>query len=160
MTWTCTSIAANRTDGSGLLQDAGPRAKSLLLSMPRGRQSGYSVVALSRPHSDDKIRQMEEYLQHNFDRDVSIDSLADRIGMGPRNFIRRFKAACRAATFKRCGCRRPRNCWSVAPRTFRSSVRNRLRGHRVLQESVQAPYRRHQRNIETAFARMSFDRAE
>jgi hypothetical protein len=50
-------------------------------------------------------------------------------------------AACRAATFKRCGCRRPRNCWSVAPRPFRSSVRNRLRGHRVLQESVQAPYR-------------------
>ena len=38
-------------------------AKSLLLSMPRGRQSGYSVVQLSRPHSDEKIRQSEEYLQ-------------------------------------------------------------------------------------------------
>ena len=68
-------------------------AKSLLLSMPRSRQSGYSVVPLSRPHSDDKIRQTEEYLQEHFDRDVSIDSLADRVGMGPRNFIRRFKAA-------------------------------------------------------------------
>jgi transcriptional regulator GlxA family with amidase domain len=68
-------------------------AKSLLVSMPRSRQSGYSVVPLSRPHSDDKIRQTEEYLQQHFDRDVSIDSLADRIGMGPRNFIRRFKAA-------------------------------------------------------------------
>lgn len=68
-------------------------AKSLLLSMPRSRQSGYSVLPLSRPHTDDKIRQVEEYLQKNFDRDVSIDSLADRIGMSPRNFIRRFKAA-------------------------------------------------------------------
>jgi len=68
-------------------------AKSLLLSMPRGRQSGYSVVQISRPHSDDKIRQTEEYLQQHFDSDVSIDSLAERAGMGPRNFIRRFKAA-------------------------------------------------------------------
>jgi transcriptional regulator GlxA family with amidase domain len=68
-------------------------AKSLLLSMPRGRQTGYSVVQLSRPHSDDKIRQTEEYLQHHFDSDVSIDSLAQRAGMGSRNFIRRFKAA-------------------------------------------------------------------
>lgn len=68
-------------------------AKSLLLSMPRGRQSGYSVVQLSRPHSDEKIRQTEEYLQQHFDSDVSIDHLAERVGMGPRNFIRRFKAA-------------------------------------------------------------------
>ena len=27
-------------------------AKSLLLSMPRGRQSGYAVQSLSRPHAD------------------------------------------------------------------------------------------------------------
>lgn len=68
-------------------------AKSLLVSMPRSRQSGYSVLPLSRPHSDDKIRQAEEYLQKHFDHDVSIDGLADRAGMSPRNFIRRFKAA-------------------------------------------------------------------
>ena len=68
-------------------------AKSLLVSMPRNRQSGYSVVPLSRPHSDERIRQAEEYLQQHFDRDVSIDTLAGRVGMGPRNFIRRFKAA-------------------------------------------------------------------
>jgi transcriptional regulator GlxA family with amidase domain len=68
-------------------------AKSLLVSMPRSRQSGYSVLPLSPPHSDDKIRQAEEYLQEDFGRDVSIEMLADRIGMSPRNFIRRFKAA-------------------------------------------------------------------
>jgi transcriptional regulator GlxA family with amidase domain len=68
-------------------------AKSLLLSMPRGRQSGYSVVPLSPPHADNKIREAEEYLRENFAGDVSIDVLAGRAGMGPRNFIRRFKAA-------------------------------------------------------------------
>lgn len=68
-------------------------AKSLLVSMPRSRQSGYSVLPLSRPHSDDKIRRTEEHLQKHFDRDVPIGALAERIGMSPRNFIRRFKAA-------------------------------------------------------------------
>ena len=68
-------------------------AKSLLVSMPRNRQSGYSVVPLSRPHADEKIRQTEEYLQQNFERDISIDGLAEQAGMGPRNFIRRFKSA-------------------------------------------------------------------
>lgn len=68
-------------------------AKSLLLSMPRSRQSGYAVVPLSRPHADEKIRKAEEYLQKHFERAVSIDELADRAGMGARNFIRKFKAA-------------------------------------------------------------------
>jgi transcriptional regulator GlxA family with amidase domain len=68
-------------------------AKSLLVSMPRSRQSGYSVLPVSHPHSDEKIREAEEYLQEHFGCAVSIEFLADRIGMGPRNFIRRFKAA-------------------------------------------------------------------
>ena len=68
-------------------------AKSLLVSMPRGRQSGYAVAALSRPHSDPKIKQAEQHLWDHFRQEVSIDVLAERIGMGPRNFIRRFKAA-------------------------------------------------------------------
>lgn len=68
-------------------------AKALLVSMPRGRQSGYAVLPLSRPHSDDKIRAAEEYLSKHFDADISIDALAQHSGMSARNFIRRFKAA-------------------------------------------------------------------
>ena len=68
-------------------------AKSLLVSMPRNRQSGYSVLPLSRPHTDDKIKQIEDYLQKYFDRNVTIGGLATRVGMSPRNFIRRFKTA-------------------------------------------------------------------
>jgi transcriptional regulator GlxA family with amidase domain len=68
-------------------------AKSLLLSMPRNRQSGYSVLPLSRPHADEKIRQAEDYLQENFACGVSVEMLAAQSAMGQRNFIRRFKAA-------------------------------------------------------------------
>ena len=68
-------------------------AKSLLVSMPRSRQSGYAMLPLSRPHADARIRQAEEYLQQNFASAVSIEALATRVAMSPRNFIRRFKAA-------------------------------------------------------------------
>ncbi len=68
-------------------------AKSLLVSMPRTHQSGYSLLPLTHPHRDAKIRQSEEYLQQNFSRDVSIECLAKHVGMGARNFVRRFKAA-------------------------------------------------------------------
>lgn len=68
-------------------------AKSLLISMPRSRQSGYAVAPLARPHADARIREAEEYLQQHFARGVTIDDLARRIGMSPRTLIRRFKAA-------------------------------------------------------------------
>jgi transcriptional regulator GlxA family with amidase domain len=68
-------------------------AKSLLVGMPRSRQSGYSVLPLSRPHSDDRITQIEHYLQQHLVGKVSIEALAARVGMSPRTFIRRFKAA-------------------------------------------------------------------
>lgn len=68
-------------------------AKSLLVSMPRGLQSGYSVLPLSRPHSDARIRQAEEHLRQHFRREVGIEALAEQCAMSPRNFVRRFKAA-------------------------------------------------------------------
>ena len=68
-------------------------AKSLLLSMPRGLQSGYAVSQLSPPHADAKVRQAEQYMREHSREPVSIDRLAELANMSSRNFIRRFKAA-------------------------------------------------------------------
>lgn len=68
-------------------------AKSLLVGLPRTLQSGYSVVPLSRPHADTRIRKAEAYLQGHFRENVGIESLAERSAMSGRTFIRRFKAA-------------------------------------------------------------------
>lgn len=46
-------------------------AKSLLVSMPRHRQTDYSIVPLSRPHADEQIRKAEEYLQQHSSNSVS-----------------------------------------------------------------------------------------
>ena len=68
-------------------------ARSLLVSLPRSCQASYAVVPLSRPHSDERIRQAEDFLQTNFARPVSAEALAGQVGMSPRTLIRRFKAA-------------------------------------------------------------------
>lgn len=68
-------------------------AKALLINMPRPFQSGYAVLPLSRPHDDDKVRSAEAYMEKHYARDISIERLALRLNMSPRNFIRRFKSA-------------------------------------------------------------------
>jgi transcriptional regulator GlxA family with amidase domain len=68
-------------------------SKALLLDMPRLHQSGYAILPLARPHTDAKVRALEEYLQANFQREVPIEELAQLTGMSTRNLIRRFKAA-------------------------------------------------------------------
>jgi transcriptional regulator GlxA family with amidase domain len=68
-------------------------AKSLLVGLPRMCQSGYSMLPLSRQHSDKRIRKAEEHLRAHFREEVGIEALAKRCAMSSRNFIRRFKAA-------------------------------------------------------------------
>lgn len=68
-------------------------AKSLLVGLPRSCQSGYSVLPLSRPHSDKRIGKAEEHLRSHFREEVGIEALARRCAMSPRTFIRRFKGA-------------------------------------------------------------------
>ncbi|MCD6072961.1 MAG: AraC family transcriptional regulator, partial [Microvirga sp.] len=68
-------------------------AKSLLVGLPRSCQAGYSVLPLSRPHSDKRIGKAEEHLRAHFREEVGIKALAKRCAMSPRTFIRRFKAA-------------------------------------------------------------------
>jgi transcriptional regulator GlxA family with amidase domain len=68
-------------------------AKALLINMARPSQSGYATLPLSRPHNDEKVRAAESLLEQNYAEDVSLELLAQDLGMSPRNFSRRFKRA-------------------------------------------------------------------
>jgi transcriptional regulator GlxA family with amidase domain len=68
-------------------------SKALLLPMPRTHQSGYSMLPLSPPHGDDRIRAVESFLQGAYREDVSTEALARQAGLGARTFARRFQAA-------------------------------------------------------------------
>lgn len=68
-------------------------SKALLLDMPRLHQSGYAFLPISRPHSDAKVREVEEYLHAHFPEDIAMGQLASDVGMSARTLMRRFKTA-------------------------------------------------------------------
>jgi len=68
-------------------------SKALLLDMPRLNQSGYAILPLARPHGDAKVQDAEQHLSTHFDRDLSVEDLAQLSGTSRRNLVRRFKDA-------------------------------------------------------------------
>lgn len=68
-------------------------ARALLIETPRTWQSGFAVVPLHTRHHDPVIAEAQEWIHENFQRDFGFEELAARLGMSPRNFARRFKAA-------------------------------------------------------------------
>jgi transcriptional regulator GlxA family with amidase domain len=68
-------------------------AKALLIETPRAWQSGFASVPLQTKHSDETVSTAQEWLHENFHRTFPVDAPAKRVGMSPRNFVRRFKQA-------------------------------------------------------------------
>jgi transcriptional regulator GlxA family with amidase domain len=68
-------------------------AKALLLESPRIWQTAYASVPPRSAHDDEPIQRAQKTLLSRFREDVDFDQLATKVGMSPRNFARRFKAA-------------------------------------------------------------------
>ena len=68
-------------------------AKSLLLQTPRIWQSTYAAQPPRSAHDDEPIQRAQKWLVSHFRDVVELDALAAKVGMSPRNFARRFKAA-------------------------------------------------------------------
>jgi len=68
-------------------------AKSLLLETPRIWQSAYAAQPPRSAHDDEPIQRAQKWLVSHFREAVELDALAAKVGMSPRNFARRFKAA-------------------------------------------------------------------
>ncbi len=70
-------------------------AKAMLIEMPRLWQVAFAHLDVGRgEHEDAVILRAQEWLHEHYDRhDVRLEALAGRLGMSPRNFIRRFKDA-------------------------------------------------------------------
>jgi transcriptional regulator GlxA family with amidase domain len=68
-------------------------AKALLLETPRIWQSTYAAQPPRSGHDDEPIQRAQKWLYDHFREAVDLDALATKVGMSPRNFARRFKAA-------------------------------------------------------------------
>jgi len=68
-------------------------AKALLLETPRVWQSTYAAQPPRSGHDDEAVQRAQKWLFTHLRETVDLDKLAARVGMSPRNFARRFKAA-------------------------------------------------------------------
>ncbi|HSP16924.1 MAG TPA: helix-turn-helix domain-containing protein [Thermoanaerobaculia bacterium] len=68
-------------------------ARALLLETPRMWQATYAGEPPAAAHNDLPVQKAQQYLFKNFREELTVDDLAERVGMSPRNFARRFKAA-------------------------------------------------------------------
>lgn len=68
-------------------------AKALLLEAPRIWQSSYAEQPPRSAHHDEAVQRAQKWLYAHFRESVDFDAVAAKVGMSPRNFARRFKAA-------------------------------------------------------------------
>ena len=68
-------------------------SRCTLIDLDRLSQSPFSIFIPEKNHQDSKILKTQEWIETNFNHSLSIETLAKKSGMSPRNFNRRFKAA-------------------------------------------------------------------
>ncbi|MBL8642549.1 MAG: helix-turn-helix domain-containing protein [Rhodospirillaceae bacterium] len=68
-------------------------ARRLVMFLKRpGGQSQFSTALLAQTQSTDALKDLPEWIADNLDEDLSVEALAERVGMSPRNFARVFTA--------------------------------------------------------------------
>ncbi|WP_286272515.1 GlxA family transcriptional regulator [Thalassotalea hakodatensis] len=68
-------------------------AKLLVFDPIREKQSPYVSFEKQKDHHDQAILKAQEYIESHYQQDISIEALAERVGLGSRTFKRRFKQA-------------------------------------------------------------------
>jgi len=68
-------------------------ARSLLIEMPRDCQAGFAVLPIGSRHADEEVRRAEDFIRRHCREEIRFESLSRELGMSPRHFMRRFKAA-------------------------------------------------------------------
>ncbi len=67
-------------------------AKTQIIDSKRGSQNSYTTVMLHKPHSDALIKQVQNYIEVNFDQPLQVSELAAMINVTPRTLNRRFQS--------------------------------------------------------------------
>ena len=68
-------------------------SKMAEIEFDRISQNQFVIFSGQKDHSDETIKSVQVYIEENFEKKLSIDSLAKKFALSTRNFIRRFKKA-------------------------------------------------------------------
>ncbi|WP_372829347.1 GlxA family transcriptional regulator [Psychrobacter maritimus] len=67
-------------------------AKTQIIDSKRGNQNSYTNVTLHKPHSDQLVKQVQEFIEENFRQAIQVSQLADMVNITPRTLNRRFQS--------------------------------------------------------------------
>ena len=67
-------------------------AKTQIIDSKRGNQNSYTNVTLHKPHSDQLVKQVQEFIEGNFNQPIQVSSLAAMVNITPRTLNRRFQS--------------------------------------------------------------------
>ena len=68
-------------------------AKLLVFDPVRQKQSPYITFTTQKNHDDQPILKAQDWIERHYKNDISLDTLAEKVGLGSRTFKRRFKQA-------------------------------------------------------------------
>ena len=67
-------------------------AKTQIIDSKRGSQNSYTNVTLHKPHSDVLVKQVQEYIENNFEHPIPVSDLAAMVNVTSRTLNRRFQS--------------------------------------------------------------------
>jgi transcriptional regulator GlxA family with amidase domain len=68
-------------------------SKYFAIDIDRESQTAFAMFQGQKNHTDEAIKQAQEYIEKNVQEKLNVDELADLVAVGRRSFERRFKAA-------------------------------------------------------------------
>ena len=68
-------------------------AKTQIIDSKRGNQNSYTNVTLHKPHADQLVKQVQEFIEENFRQSMQVSNLAAMVNITPRTLNRRFQSA-------------------------------------------------------------------
>lgn len=68
-------------------------AKTQIIDSKRGNQNSYTNVTLHKPHADQLVKQVQEFIEEKFKQPIQVSSLAAMVNITPRTLNRRFQSA-------------------------------------------------------------------
>ena len=68
-------------------------SKALLVDSKRESQASYAIFNCYKGHGDDGILKAQQLMESHLTENMSMESIANQLGISPRHFIRRFKKA-------------------------------------------------------------------
>ena len=67
-------------------------ARTQIIDSKRGNQNSYTNVTLHKPHADPLVKQVQEFIEENFNRPIQVSQLAGMVNITPRTLNRRFQS--------------------------------------------------------------------